>query len=516
MHEIDIYRGANLFVKIKPDESSTQTKRVMAENQLSITFEDNRHINFRLGDYCTVFGERYQVSRLPGETKGSRYQYKYTLIMNSEGFDLTKISYLFLDPDNNLTEGEFSLMGNPDTFIDLLITNANRASSGWVKGQVIPGDYKNLTFSKDNCYNALSRLAEEFETEFSIEGKIIHLTKRVRDVGYTFKHGRNKGLYEITRQNRDDSDVATRLYAYGSEKNLPEEYLVQGRRLRLPADDYPFLEKNVDKYGVIEHTELFENIYPRRIGKVTSVNAGDPFVFIDTTLDFDINAQLLPGISAKVVFNTGQLAGYQFEVKQYNAGTHTFTLLKNGEERVIELPSTLFRPGIGDEYVLVDMKMPEEYITAAENELKVAAQALLDQISEPQLAYNVVLDPVFLRDRNWQVQIHDLVWILDDELEIQRKIRVVSTVRNIVDEFSYSIDMADIVSPGTMSLIFNSQAASDRDIRDINGQILNNSILNNNVIGTLAFAGMPQTNTTTGFLPVYIEIATGKLFAKIP
>jgi hypothetical protein len=515
MHSIDIYRAGNFFTTIKPDDSSTQVKKVMGDNQLSITFEDNRHINFKINDYCTVFGEVYKLSKLPPETKGNKYSYKYTLVMNSVAYDLSKIQLLFLDVANNLTEADFSLMGNPDTFIDLIISNANRAGSGWTKGQVVLGNYKNLTFTKENCYNVLSRLAEEFETEFSIEGQVISLTKRVNDTGYTFKHGRNKGLYEIARQNRDNSDIVTRLYAYGSEKNLPEEYLISGRRLRLPDGVYPFIEKNVDKYGLVEATEIFEDIYPRRTGKVTAVNAGDPFVFTDVTMDFDVNDQLLPGLSAKVVFNTGQLAGYQFEVKSYNNSTKQFTILKNSEERVLDIPNNTFRPAISDQYVLVDIRMPDAYITAAEEELKIAAQALLDQASEPQLSYSITIDPLFLKRRNRTINIYDLVWIIDDELEIQRKIRVIATTRNIVNEYNYQVELSDIVSPGTIERIFSSQASTDRDVRDLNGQVINNSIFNNNVIGTLSFSDMPETSTDVGFLPVYIEISTGKLYKKV-
>lgn len=517
MHIVDIYRADDLVTSVKPDNNSTQTKKIMGDNLVTLSFEDDRYLNFRINDYCTIFGEYYFINQLPLVTKGSKYSHKYTLIMQSIGFNLLKYQLLFLDPLNNLTESNFSVMGNPDTFIDLIIQNANRASgtSLWVKGQVVTGPYKNITFSKENCYNALSRLAEEFSTEFWIEGQKVHLTKRSNDTGFVFKIGRNKGLYEITRQTLSDSNVATRLYAYGSEKNLPESYLVSGRRLRLPADSYPFLEKNAGIYGPIEHTEIFEDIFPHRTGKVTSVNAGDPFEFTDTTIDFDVNAQLLPGLSAKIVFNTGQLSGYQFQIRSFNNGTKKFLLLKNEEEKVIDVPSTLLRPAIGDKYVMVDINMPLTYIEAAEQELKTKAQALLDQISEPQLAYSITIDPVYLRKRNRTINTGDLVWIYDDELELQKKIRVVSTVRNIVNEFQYQVDVSDIVTPGTISRIISSQDSAARDINDINSQLLNNSILNNNVVGTLIFEQMPETTTTAGFVPVYIEIATGKLYKKV-
>lgn len=631
MDSIDIYRGADLFVTIKPDGSSNQQKQVMGNNLVTIVFEDNHYIKFAINDYVTIFGERYQLSQLPTITKGSRYFYKYTLVMNSEGYDLAKIQYLFLGADNALREADFSLMANADKFVDLVISNANRAGSGWIKGQVIPSGYKNLTFSKENCYNALSRLAEEFKTEFWVVGKTIHLTKKSTDTGQIYKQGRYKGLYEITRQNSSDANVITRLWAFGAEKNLPTDYNGGARRLQMrstiatplvepllihdvtcvvvdngdgtqdmtftftPATDGSvaaqtieyrlvgtsgtwhastgsaasprtitavigtynvrfrsqnsgvvtseitvsgtfatsllpstgfqpqyYVEDNVALYGVIESTEYFDDIFPRRTGTVTSINVSDFYKFFDTSMDFDVNNQLLPGISAKITFNTGQLAGYTFNIGNYNNATKEFTILKNKDEKILDVPSADLKPAIGDTYVLTDILMPKTYIDAAEVELKNAAIALLDQISEPQVKYTMIFDPAFLKNLTRQLNIGDLVWISDDELELLKKIRIISTTRNIVNEYQYQAELSDIVTLGTISLIVNAQLNNDRDINSVQQQFLNNSILNNNVIGdlkiklgTLIFENIPTTSTTVGFSQIYIEDATGKLFKKV-
>lgn len=513
-------RGSSLLVAIKPDENSVQYKKVMGENELRITFRDNKIIPFQINDWCIVFGERYQLNTVPTDTKISKYLYEYNLTMQSEGSMLSRAQFLFLDVVNNLTESDFSLMGNSDDFVDLIIDNASRVASGWVKGEVIPTGYKNLTFSKENCYNALSRISEEFETEFWIIGKTIHLTKRQTDTGNTFKHGQNKGLYEITRQPLDSS-VVTRLYAFGSEKNLPSNYRNFSNRLLMTNGD-PYLESNTAKYGIIEYTEIIEDIYPHRTGKVTSINAVNPYVFIDTTIDFDVNAQLLPGLTAKVVFNTGQLAGYEFEISKFNNTIKEFTILKNKNERVLDLPSTTIKPGIGDEYVLIDLDMPQTYIDAAELELSTRAQALLDQASEPQLSYQVVLDPVYIKNRGLTLSIGDLVWLVDTELQVNRRIRIVSTTRDIVNEYQYQVELSDSVSAGKLDTIINAQATNGRNISSIGQSIQNNSLLNNNQIGdlnvkqgTIVLQDIPTTSTTTGFSQLYIDDATGKIYKKV-
>lgn len=609
---------------IKPDASSTQVKKIMGDNLLNITFDDNRIIHFQLNDFCEVFGEIYKVEFLPAVAKKSRFLYTYSLTLHAEGYDLSKAQFLFLGADNSLRESDFSLMGTAETFLDLIIQNANRVAPTFVKGEVVTTDYKNLTFSKENCYNALSRVAEEFATEFWIIGKTVHLVKKTNDTGNTYKHGRNKGLYEIARNNLGNSSLVTRLYAYGSDKNLPPDYQNYSPRLRFPGGynpclvsnveavlsygvgnqtfdftwtppiatgaatvqiEYrligttawlgqpgftivtprsltvdvgnyefrfrtfgstcyqyapgfgvatavvpilvstvtpllvnvplPFIERNVDLYGIIEHTEIFEDIYPHRTGTVSSINGTDPQEFSDAALDFDVNTQLLPGLTAKVTFNTGQLSGYTFEISSYDHGTKKFLINKNGEERNLDIPSALLKPAIGDKYVLVDIKMPDTYIAAAEDELLTAANALLVTLSVPQLAYTITLDPTFLRRISRTFNIGDLIWILDAELELQTKIRVVSLTRNLLDEYQYQLELSDIVTPGTIQRILNSQSANERDVRDAADQFQNNSIINNIVVGTLTFQNLPTTNTDVGFSELRIEDATGKLYRRI-
>jgi len=235
MDIISIMRGTDPFWDINLSLDSDQSKTIMGDNIINIHFLNSNYINFKIGDYCTVFDEIYALNELPVVKKTATNNFEYTLKMQAEGFNLSKAQYLFIGTDNSLRESDFYLMGKADTFIDLVIANINRISSGWTKGEIIPTDYKNLGFKNENCYNALGRLAEEFNTEFWIDGKTIHLVKKSRDTGFTYSVYYNRGLKEITRVNVDSTRVITRLYPYGSEKNLPTDYLPLGsRRLHLP------------------------------------------------------------------------------------------------------------------------------------------------------------------------------------------------------------------------------------------------------------------------------------------
>jgi hypothetical protein len=521
MDTLDIYRAGTLFVTIKPDDSSVQTKKVMADNNLQITFKDSRNIQFMINDYCTVYGEKYIINVRPVVKKDSPYYWEYTLKLDADSLELSKAQFLFLGADNTLKESDFSLMGTGDTFIDLVIQNANRVGAGWIKGVVIPTDYHNMTFSRINCYQALGKIAEEFGTEFWIDGRTVHLTGRGTDTGYTFQQGRKKGLYDITRVPIDSTSIITRLYAFGSNKNLPADYRGFTPRLLMTGGIYS-LEKNVAKYGVIEATQIFEDIFPTRTGKVTAVDAFNVFHFIDNTMDFNLNDYLLPGLTAKVTFNTGQLSGYTFELSAYDNGTKQFTLLQNKDETAITVPSADFKPAIGDTYVLVDITLPQSYIDDAEARLKAKAQATLDLNSEPQETYKISFDPTYLRNRALVPVIGDLIWILDEDFDLDRKIRVTATTRGLVNEYDLQVDVSDVVQAGTIQRLVQGVSDNTAGLTAVNNTLQNTAILNRRIIGdltvdqgTVILKTLASTASMTGFAELVVELSTGRVFKKI-
>ena len=197
-------------------------------------------------------------------------------------------------------------------------------------------------------------------------------------------------------------------------------------------------------------------------------------------------------------------------------------ILLNKDERAIEVPSALMKPAIGDEYVLVDIIMPPSYIEAAEAALTTAAARLLQQISVPQQKYSIVFDPTFLKRKNQFPVIGDMIWITDESFEIERKIRVTSTTRNIVNEWELSVELADTITYGRIDVIVNTQNANSRDIVDLEKFLQNFSTMNNNVIGDLNIkqgtAKMPDAPTTSsmsGFSELVIHNITGEIFKKV-
>ncbi|WP_256013103.1 phage tail protein [Desertivirga xinjiangensis] len=436
-----IKRGSNTVATIRPE--GRQQRRIMAENTLSVAFSLFTYVNVLIGDYITYDGQRYYFKELPTVKKVSNNKWEYQGELKSKQYDLAEVQFFMYDSNNELQEGDFSLMANAETFIDLLVTNANRVSSGWTKGVVDATIAKNLTFSNQNCLSALSDFAEAFETEWWIENQVIHLSKREGVQNFTFEYGRNKGLYNITRQSVANSNVITRLYAFGSDKNLPSNYRgLFAKRLRMPVG-INYLEDNVDKFGIIEHTEIFDDVYPHRTGTVTEVDPLNPLKFTDATMEFNVNDYLISGLVAKVIFQTGQLAGYEIELQSYNHSTKTFTVNVVKDEKSVEIPSELIRPAVEDKYILVDITMPVDYITAAELELQDRAQAFLDGRKEPIINYIVQCDKMYFRRENIALILGNYVTLKDVDFDLNKAIRINGYSRDIQDYYNYNLELAE-------------------------------------------------------------------------
>lgn len=509
MDKIEINRGADLFTIIKPEQSSSVSQALMQPGAISLQFRLSFLAQFQIGDWCDVFGVRYTLHELPQIKKRGTNLYEYTMAMKDSAFDLSRVQFLFLGSVNTLTETDFTLRGTAQDFLQLLVGNMNRVFTGWQAGACPQTIHVNLSFAKETVWNALIRIAEAFGTEFWIEGGVINLGKLERRTGHRYRQGMNQGLRELSRINAGEGSLITRLYAYGSEKNLPAGYRNFSSRLRMfGADDY--IEQNTAAYGVREGVVVFDDIYPHRTGTVTGVNALNPFEFSDTTMDFDLNGQGAPGLSPKVTFNTGQLQGYTFDLSTYNHGAKRFTFLKNKQEGKIDVPSTLMRPQVGDQYVLVDIMMPAAYVEAAEKRLLQAAQETLERNASPTVKLAALADPKFLKHRERVIRVGDVVFVEDIDLGISRLIRITALTRGIVHEWDYDLTLSDtggVVAAGRIEQIVQATQAAGREVTDLGRTLANNATLN-------GFAFLPTTAGGAGFAEVLVETATGKLYRK--
>ncbi|UKY89754.1 phage tail protein [Elizabethkingia anophelis] len=466
----DIKRGNTVIANIRP--TGKITSRIMGEELVNMSFALVRKIEFAMGDYVDVKGRRYYLLDSPTIVQKSTKEWQYTLTFKSVKYRLTDVSMLFYDELNNLTVPTFDIMGTAEKMIDLVITNANRDQSGWTKGIIDNTETKLVSFDDINCLSALAKIADEFKLEYWIDAdQSIHFTERKPQANITLEYGRNKGLKTLTQTPLADASIVTRLYVKGSDKNLPIKYRNGQKNLRM---DVPYLEKNVDKYGVIEHTETFDDIYPHRIGTVTSVDANNPFVFTDNTIDFDLNATdghgnttvLIKGLSAKVTFQTGQLAGYILEIKEYgyNSQTKTFTLLPNKEEKAWNIPSDVIRPAVGDTYILSDIQMPAQYVADEEGKLKIKGQNYLDLNSTQRFTYTGESDPLLFKALNYQLSLGSMIRLKSVEFSLDSDVRITGLTEDLQNPYDVQPDFSDVTYTSSIVRQFYKQEKQQQTI----------------------------------------------------
>lgn len=456
--------------------AAKQNWALNAEDTINITVVSPFPQSYGIGDTITVFGRDYKLNRLPKVKKTGMAEFQYDLEFEGIQYDLFRVTYdLTIDTTKNELQdiqGD-TLTGDLKRFMDVLISNANRVFPGkWAVG-ICPetiGD-KTLTFGEsDNCLSVLQTLCSQdnFNVEFEIE-KVdgVYTINLYENVGqtlpFTFEYGKNKGLYSMTRENVSSANIITRLKVFGSTENITSKY--RADRLCMFGKDKStsYIEKAeaVAKYGIFEGRKNFD-IKPTFTGKVTSIVDGDVLSFIDETFPFDLNATdatgqtlyLIAGVSAKVHFNTGNLAGYEFEVHAYDHATHKFTLVKLTDDRGDVFPSATspaFQFGVNDTYKVLDIAYSKEIEEEAEKKLAEEGNKYYDQNSQPKVQYGVSVTKEYIEKYLATSDAGimnvfapgDFLKVVDADLGIDKAIRIKSFVRNVLEPYDYTLTISD-------------------------------------------------------------------------
>lgn len=484
----------------------TQTVELLGQDVVDISVESGKKLTFLLGDKITIIGRDYTLNTPATERKISESLFTYDLQFEGVQYDMLRAAYsVNVDTTSNEIQdinGD-SLTGDLKRFLDVLISNLNRVfPAKWVLGTCPANtETKTLSFSDaDNCLSVIQTLCSEdnFNTEFHIA--IASNGVRTLNVGatgtthsYTFEYGKGKGIYELTRQKVSSSNIVTRLNVFGSSKNImTSKYRAFKLCLPTKSKSQSYIENAaaITKYGVWEGTKNFDDIFPHRKGTVTGIFTDPEIVvegmelkFTDTAMDFDLNAKdgegntlyLIAGTSAKIHFNTGNLAGYEFEVASYDNATKEFTLLSQTDENGYTFPSATsgaFQFAEGDEYAITDIYMPASYITTAEAALQTAGQAYLDKYSQPLVSYGLTVDSFYLRDIVGAEVESNIIWagdyipIKDADLDVDKTIRVKGFTRDLLKDYSYSLTIADLaITVSTISRVITELKGIDNVIK---------------------------------------------------
>lgn len=422
----DISGRIKLSVSI--GSSSLHRFELMKEDYISIVFSLETPVQLEIGDNVDYEGSLYYITDKVYPTfNTSNGGYDYTLRLESHYYRW-KNHILFYDRQGN-KEASWSLTRSPEAHLSIVVSNL-RAIGFTFKGKeyqaivdsTVDPVAKLVQYNNTNIIDALTKIAEAWECEWWVDGDKIYL-------GH-LEHGEPVNLEigkEISSMSRSQSQdiFATRLYAFGSSRNLPSDYrkgetgaVVEGvvpKRLMLPAGT-PYVDviEGLEEEQVVEAVIIFEDIYPRVTGTITEVipkeitdeyDSGDPITFTvyrfkDANLTFK-KEYILPGQDLHVIFQTGPLSGMDFALEfnperlpEDNPEAQVFEIVRN-DTYGQTLPESPLIPGIGNKYILYNFDtryVNDALIPQAEQELLERTIAYKDKVVSDPSTYTCSLN----------------------------------------------------------------------------------------------------------------------------
>ncbi|MDR2913691.1 MAG: hypothetical protein LBV74_02465 [Tannerella sp.] len=472
---MEIKRGNKVIADVVVSKSSYTLEEISGVHTAYIEFDILNPIELTINDYIEYRNNTYYIrykESISKEETSLGYNYKITLYHELYRMHDT-ILFMYDEPDFNKNHNYFR--GTVSGVLDLIVKSMNRNGDGWTKGIVIESETTTFDLKDKTCAEVLQNIINDFNTEYWVEGKTINIGKREHNSNGIVLSQRN-GFKNLTLSAVDDTPPITRLYVYGSDTNLtknygksdPESIEENGSDYLLLPDGKKYIEKNVDKYGVIEHIKQFDDIYPYGVFRVTEKI--DNFTLCASGIDFDLKDQFIQDVEAIVTFQgNSQLAGYDLAIAEgsWDNGRKMFKLVKNKEENALEVPGSInFNPG--DEFILTGIKMPDPYIKAAEQRLLEAAQKWLDEKCENRVQLQATCDEIYFYENDISLSCGQMIGVYDTKLNLDREIRITNCklyIENGDDKpYRYEITISDFLQSSGLSQVIN-------DIKQIPNQI---------------------------------------------
>lgn len=393
------------LLEIEVDDNSYRHRVIMGDYNLTLYYSLAEHVELPVGCYCDYQGERFTLERPEAFKMKHSRSFEYTVTMESSQAK-AKI-WKFRNPvDGRL---KFSLTAKPHEHLQMFVDNMNRRDTGWAVGSCVSGDEVCISYSHAFCYEALEQIASTLNTEFEFNGKTVSLRKVEynKNNPLPLSYGRGNGFKpNVGRSNYGETPPTEILYVQGGSDNIdPSKY--GSSELLLPksqsigfdgvyfedeegfnadnaryymTDDLGFSIRRKDKdlTSLAESSLDCSDIYPKRVGEISSVVCVDKdknfYDIIDNSIpeNLDYEKCLIDGETMTVIFQTGMLAGKEFEVKYYhNSILNADGSLKKAARRFEitpqeidgqTMPNETFCPRANEKYAVFKCMLPDAYI----------------------------------------------------------------------------------------------------------------------------------------------------------
>ncbi len=462
--ELKIYsKQGDVKLTAAPDDNGSASCGIQEESSLSLSFTAFACVAVEVYDYVDFEGVRYWALERYRPRMNARKEWTYSV--RFYGAESLGKQALMVNPTDGLDDPIVTLTAPAREHAALIVANLNRitGTTDWKVGEVNVTANITLEYTGKYVSDALSELAAAADTEWWFDGLTLNICRceygEVIDLAYG-----DALLGGLNITTADGVKFFTRLFPVGSSRNIdPDRY--GAARLQLPGG-VKYVEQETE-LGIVEHfeQEAFADIYPRRVGTVGSVRSrdvqddnGEPYTiwyFTDPDLPFDPNEYELGGLVKQVTFQSGELRGRDFEVN-YNSETHEFEIITQWPyDDDMQLPSPPLVPATGDQYVLWNIRMPDSYYSAAEQEYLDAVNEFMSENRKDTTVITAPTDYTVINRRRLELKPGQRVRLLSDEYFVggYRDTRIISVVRGINCPGSMTLRMSDVLSTGRITRI---------------------------------------------------------------
>ncbi len=499
-----------------------------------------------LGNYTTYGGNRYYVTKEP--TVRKEHSRLYTVEVDLErSLGLARITILDNPVDHRTT---FDYTGTATEHLQLIVDclNAKYEEVGlkWTRGAVHCKDtVKHIKYDGATVLGAIQQIRETYETDISVNGETLSLGQTDdKTTAPTLAYGKGKGLLSgLERHKHTDDTVPSRLYVTGTKRNMVKGRLTLEKDVVLavdlkngaierhpggmsikpdertlyrtdPTGQYIAEWSPTDKFAnswrrfPTEATYTNEEIYPSHVSTIQTVTkVKDHF---EVNSDFNYTKLLIDGEQMQVVFQTGNLAGRDFDAK-YFASTGRLAIVPK-EEDDTTLPNDTLCPKVGDQYIVTGIKLPEQYIREAERKLTEEALRHLIKLQETRYSYKADIDPVYLHNNHDtiapQLAVGRYVRLTDPQIAIgDPYVRIVGKRTYLDRPYTPEIELSnEIEPPSELTRVLNELDRQDNGLTSILDRL-------HGFGGELAFSS-ERVHKLTSELESH-KTATDKSFAEL-
>lgn len=263
---------------------------LMQEDYIELHFNVAEPIFFPIGSKCTWNGKEYYVTEAQQPsydeaTGGYRYELKMEAYYRAWKL---KIFKYYPDVENGTRETEFSLTAKLKDQVEMLVRCLNKDGFR-CNGQEFEAkvDDKNayfdennvMTYSSVNYLDALSQISEKWDCEWWVIGNVLYVGKcESSKDGFVDINGDELTDFILGDNvvsmdgSKSQTDYATRLYAFGSDTNLPKNY---GKGDVIFTVDSIIKDTNVSPNQYVHvHNEIYTYFFDNKHKSLIRTNYG--------------------------------------------------------------------------------------------------------------------------------------------------------------------------------------------------------------------------------------------------